>query len=53
MLRHPANAEEWKHFDCEFPDFSLESRNIRLGQASDGFNSFRNLSISYSMWPWC
>ncbi|KAL6313164.1 hypothetical protein AAG906_016741 [Vitis piasezkii] len=28
-----------------------EPRNVRLGLASDGFNPFGNMSISYSMWP--
>ncbi|GJY10468.1 zinc finger, PHD-type containing protein [Tanacetum coccineum] len=29
----------------------VEPRNVRLGLAVDGFNSFGNLSQSYSMWP--
>ncbi|RVW28901.1 hypothetical protein CK203_111943 [Vitis vinifera] len=28
-----------------------ETRNVRLGLASDGFNPFGNMSISHSMWP--
>ena len=29
VLKHPADAKRWKHFD-----FSLEHRNVRLGLAS-------------------
>ncbi|KAL0559314.1 hypothetical protein IC582_003922 [Cucumis melo] len=51
VLRHPADAEGWKHFDREFPEFASDSRNVRLGLASGGFNPFGNMSTSYSMWP--
>ncbi|KAL0536338.1 hypothetical protein IC582_025284 [Cucumis melo] len=51
VLRHPADAEGWKHFDSEFPDFASDPRNVRLGLASDGFNPFGQMSTSYSMWP--
>ncbi|KAA0046644.1 CACTA transposable element [Cucumis melo var. makuwa] len=50
VLRHPADAEGWKHFDYEFPDFGYDPRNVRLGLASDGFNPFGQMSTSYSMW---
>ncbi|CAN1750149.1 hypothetical protein LINPERHAP1_LOCUS3952 [Linum perenne] len=51
LLRHPADSKQWKDFDKEFPWFAEDSRNIRLGLASDGFNPFGNMSTSYSMWP--
>ncbi|XP_062075870.1 uncharacterized protein LOC133779997 [Humulus lupulus] len=51
VLRHPTNAEVWKNFDRQYPDFAKESRNVRLGFATDGFNPFGDLSNSYSMWP--
>ena len=50
MLRHPADVEEWKHFDCDLSDFALDSRNVNLGLASYGFNLFGHMSTSYSMW---
>ncbi|CAN1289768.1 hypothetical protein LINPERPRIM_LOCUS20432 [Linum perenne] len=50
-LRHPADSKEWKDFDKEFSWFAEDSRNVRLGLASDGFNPFGNMSTSYSMWP--
>ncbi|KAA0063951.1 transposon protein, putative, CACTA, En/Spm sub-class [Cucumis melo var. makuwa] len=51
VLRHPADVEGWKHFDCEYPNFGSDPRNVRLGLASDGFNPFGQMSASYSMWP--
>ena len=51
MLRHPANGEAWKVFDAQFPNFSSNPRNVRLGLASDGFNPFRTMSTNYSTWP--
>ncbi|XP_050233259.1 uncharacterized protein LOC126681754 [Mercurialis annua] len=50
-LRHPADAESWGEFDKEHDWFAKDSRNVRLGLASDGFNPFGNMSTSYSMWP--
>ena len=49
MLRHLIDAKGWKHFDYEFSNLALESRNVRLGLASDGFNMFCHISTSYSM----
>ena len=51
MMSHPVDSLAWKNFDKVHPSFALESQNVRLGLASDGFNSFGNMSISYSMWP--
>ena len=49
VFRHPADVEEWKHFDCEFSNFASDLRNVRLGLALDEFNPFGHMSISYSM----
>jgi hypothetical protein len=51
VLRHPADGQAWKSFDNLYPDFSSDSRNIRLGLMSDGFSPFGNMSTSYSTWP--
>ncbi|KAM6556619.1 hypothetical protein CsatB_003638 [Cannabis sativa] len=51
VLRHPADAEEWKRFDRLHPYFAVEPRNVRLGLATDGFHPFGNMSNSYSLWP--
>ena len=50
-LRHPADAEAWKHLDRTFPTFALDARNVRLGLASDGFNPFGLSSTGWSTWP--
>lgn len=47
-LRHPADELAWKEFDLSYPAFKNESRNVRLGLASDGFNPFRTMSIAHS-----
>ncbi|KAL0007409.1 hypothetical protein SO802_008911 [Lithocarpus litseifolius] len=51
IMRHPADSEAWKMFDTKYIDFSSESRNVRLGLASDGFNPYGILSTSHSTWP--
>ena len=51
MMRHLVDSLAWKNFDNVHPSFALEPRNVRLDLASDGFNHFGNMSISYSMWP--
>jgi hypothetical protein len=48
VLRHLADGEAWKSFDLLHPEFSADSRNVRLGLTSDGFNPFRNMSTSHS-----
>ena len=50
-MRHPVGSLSWKRFDSLNPTFALEHRNVRLGLACDGFNPFRNMSISHSTWP--
>ena len=50
-IRHPANSMAWKHVDQQFEDFSLDPRNVRLGLASDGFNPFWMLNVTYTTWP--
>ena len=51
LLRHPADSFAWKDFDRQYPDFSCDSHNVRLGLASDGFNPFKTMTISHSTWP--
>ncbi|CAN6171423.1 unnamed protein product [Urochloa humidicola] len=50
-LSHPADGEAWKAFDREFEWFEKDTRNIRLGLATDGFNPFGKMNTAYSMWP--
>ncbi|XP_074323659.1 uncharacterized protein LOC141660567 [Apium graveolens] len=51
ILRHPADGKAWKHFDSVYHDFALDSRSVRMGLASDGFNPFSNMTSTYSLWP--
>ena len=51
VLRHPTDGKMWKDFDCNFPTFTNEPRNVRLGLEANGFNLFGNMSLSYSIWP--
>ncbi|XP_063946088.1 uncharacterized protein LOC108212435 [Daucus carota subsp. sativus] len=48
VLTHPADGEEWKEFDKNYPDFSAEIRNVRLGLATDGFPLYRNATSTVS-----
>ncbi|XP_062188858.1 uncharacterized protein LOC133892152 [Phragmites australis] len=50
-LRHPADSKLWKSFDERFPPFASDSRNIRFGLATDGFNPYGMLSSKHSCWP--
>jgi len=50
-MRHMADSIAWKNFDSHYPHFAVDSRNVRLGLASDGFNPFGKMSNSYSVWP--
>ena len=51
LMRHPADSPAWKHFDARYKKFSSEIRNVRLGLATDSFNPFGNMNLSYSIWP--
>ncbi|KAK7306021.1 hypothetical protein VNO77_43935 [Canavalia gladiata] len=51
LLRHPRDGEAWKKFDQIHPGFASESRNVRLGLATDGFNPYGTMSNNYSIWP--
>ncbi|XP_020994157.1 uncharacterized protein LOC107479503 [Arachis duranensis] len=50
-IRHTADGEAWKKLDSRYSNFSKELRNLRLGSASDGFNSFRTMNVLHSTWP--
>ncbi|KAG8478731.1 hypothetical protein CXB51_028571 [Gossypium anomalum] len=48
---HPVDSLAWKSFDSKFPSFATDLQNVRLGLASDGFNPYKIMSTSYSIWP--
>ncbi|XP_074326065.1 uncharacterized protein LOC141664087 isoform X1 [Apium graveolens] len=52
VLSHPADGEEWKEFDKNYPNFVADIRNVRLGLVTDGFPPYSNAtSTVYSVWP--
>ncbi|GLT30511.1 hypothetical protein SLA2020_053070 [Shorea laevis] len=50
LIRHPADSLAWKHFDEKYPDFAVDPRNLRLGLASNGFNPFKSMNVTYTTW---
>ncbi|KAL0289029.1 UNVERIFIED_CONTAM: hypothetical protein Scaly_2713800 [Sesamum calycinum] len=48
---HPYDAEAWRHFDQSYPDFAMESRNVRLALCTDGFAPHGQYERTYSCWP--
>ncbi|XP_024163775.1 uncharacterized protein LOC112170678 [Rosa chinensis] len=50
VFRHPTDSLAWKDFDKKHPSFSGDTRNVRLGLASDGLNPFRTMNIVHSTW---
>ena len=52
MLRHPADAAQWRNIDRKYKDhFAYDVRNIRFGFSTDGMNPFGNMSSRHSTWP--
>jgi hypothetical protein len=49
MIRHPANATQWRNIDSQNPEFAINPRNIRIIMSTDGMNSFIN-SSTHSTW---
>lgn len=50
-MSHPSDAEARKHFDQANPPFAAETRNVRLGLCTDGFQPFGKSGKQYSCWP--
>ncbi|XP_057443910.1 uncharacterized protein LOC130736075 [Lotus japonicus] len=50
-IRHVADSLQWKKIDLKFQSFGKESRNLRLGVATDGMNPYGSLSCNHSSWP--
>ncbi|XP_057422588.1 uncharacterized protein LOC130716624 [Lotus japonicus] len=51
QIRHVVDSLQWKKFDLKFQNFGEESRNLRLGLATDGMNPYGSLSCNHSSWP--
>ena len=50
MLRHPADAPQWKTIDRLYLEFSQDARNLRLGLSIDGMNPHGLQSSSHNTW---
>ena len=50
-MQHCSESIAWKHFNTVHPDFAVESRNVRLGLCTDGFQPFGQSGQQYSSWP--
>ena len=48
MLRHPADGSQWRKIDRTYPEFELDTRNIRFGLSTDGMNPFGEMSSGHS-----
>ena len=51
ILRHPADASQWKEIDSESSNFADDARNLRFTLSTDGFNPFGDQSSSHSTGP--
>ncbi|GJZ78223.1 hypothetical protein Tco_0642895 [Tanacetum coccineum] len=51
VMSHPSDDEAWKYFDQTCPPFAEETRNVRLGLCTYGFQPFGQLGKQYSCWP--
>jgi hypothetical protein len=50
MIRHPANATQWRNIDSQNHDFAIDPMNIRITMSTDGMSPFLNNS-THSTWP--
>jgi hypothetical protein len=49
MIRHPADATQWRNIDSQNSEFIIDLRSIRIAMSTDGINSFMNNS-THSTW---
>jgi hypothetical protein len=50
LIRHLADATQWRSIDSRNHKFAIDLRNIRIAMSIDGMNSFMN-SSTHSTWP--
>ena len=51
FICHPFDTEVWKHFNLTNPSFASNTRNVRLGLCTYGFQPFGQSDKQYSYWP--
>jgi hypothetical protein len=50
-IRHPKDGTQWKKIDVHYPEFLVESRNIRFALSTNGMNPFSENRTVHSTWP--
>jgi hypothetical protein len=45
------DGTQWKNFDLQYPEFLVESKNIRFAFTTDGMNPFSKNRSLHSTWP--
>jgi hypothetical protein len=50
VMGHPSDGEAWKVLDRFDADFASNTRNVRFGLSTDGFDLFSINSAPYSCW---
>jgi hypothetical protein len=51
VMVHPLDSDAWKALDNFDPEFAWDTRNVRIGLATNGFTPFGDNAASYSCWP--
>lgn len=51
MIRHPADARQWKTFDNNHRKFASEKRNLRMTLNTEGMNPWGEMTNPHSTWP--
>ena len=48
---HASDGEAWTHFDGIHHEKAKEAHNVRVAQATDGFNPYGMAAAPYTCWP--
>jgi hypothetical protein len=51
IMSYSADAKAWHSLDHFDPEFKRDTRSVRLGLSTDGFQPYSSNSIAYSCWP--
>jgi len=51
VMVHHSTGKAWKHFNSVHRQFSVETRNMRLGLCINRFNQFESFITPYFYWP--
>lgn len=44
---HPLDEDMWKALDNADPQYAKDARNVHIGQPTNGFTSFAQITASY------